>query len=56
MKFDHEAVARGVMAFVSTLRNTAGLTKQEVKNALHPKMIDMIWKIEDSRANKEQKP
>lgn len=56
MKFDDEAIARGVMALVSTLRHTAGLSKQEAKNALHPKMIDMIWKIEDARATKKEKP
>jgi len=48
-RMSDEGVARGVMAFVSTLRHTAGLTKQEVKHALHPKMIDLIWKIEDQR-------
>lgn len=51
-KMTDEAVAHGVAAFISTLRHTAGLSKQEVKNALHPKMIDMIWKIEDERASK----
>jgi hypothetical protein len=55
MKFDDEAIARGVMAFVSTLRHTAGLNKQQVKHALHPKMIDMIWAIEDKREQSASK-
>ncbi|WP_157130337.1 hypothetical protein [Burkholderia pseudomallei] len=41
------------MAFVLTLRHTAGCSKEEVKYALHPKMIDMIFKIDDARLNKE---
>jgi hypothetical protein len=49
-RMSDEGIARGVSAFVSTLRHTAGMTKQEVKHALHPKMIDLIWKIENDRA------
>lgn len=49
-QMSNEDVVRGVAAFIHTLRHTAGMTRQEVKSALHPKMIDFIWKIEDRRA------
>ncbi|UQN68310.1 hypothetical protein L0Z11_11495 [Burkholderia multivorans] len=42
------------MAFVLTLRHTAGCSKEEVKHALHPKMIDMIFKLDDARQDKEK--
>ncbi|WP_156773591.1 hypothetical protein [Paraburkholderia tropica] len=48
--FTTEGLADGVSAFILTLRHTVGLTKDEVKHALHPKMIDMIFKIDDKRA------
>jgi hypothetical protein len=47
--FTTDGLAQGVAAFVLTLRHTAGLTKQEVKHALHPKLIDLIFKIDDKR-------
>lgn len=48
-EFTTDGLAQGVVAFVLTLRHTAGCTKEEVKHALHPKMIDMIFKIDDKR-------
>ncbi|MDR9240767.1 hypothetical protein [Burkholderia multivorans] len=52
--FTTEGLARGVMAFVLTLRHTAGCSKEEVKHALHPKMIDMLFKLDDARQDKEK--
>ncbi|MBH9662035.1 hypothetical protein [Burkholderia multivorans] len=52
--FTIEGLASGVMAFVLTLRHTAGCSKEEVKHALHPKMIDMIFKLDDARQHKEK--
>ncbi|WP_155755369.1 hypothetical protein [Burkholderia multivorans] len=52
--FTTEGLARGVMAFVLTLRHTAGCSKEEVKHALHPKLIDMIFKLDDERRAKEK--
>ncbi|WP_157661705.1 hypothetical protein [Burkholderia ubonensis] len=52
--FTTEGFARGVMAFVLTLRHTTGFSKEEVKHALHPKMIDVIFKLDDERRMKEK--
>ncbi|MDN7433666.1 hypothetical protein QZN62_10625 [Burkholderia multivorans] len=52
--FSAEGLARGVMAFVLTLLHTAGCSKEEVKHALHPKMLDMIFNLDDARQDKEK--
>ncbi|WP_155646904.1 hypothetical protein [Burkholderia territorii] len=56
MKADYtpEMLARAVMAFVMTLRHTAGCSRDEIKHVLHPKMIDMVCDSDDARLPGEQ--
>lgn len=47
--YTEDALARSVMAFILTLRHTAGCSKGEIKLALHPRMIDMVFETDDAR-------
>lgn len=54
-QFTTEGLVQGVTSFVLTLRHTAGCTKQEIKDALNPKIIDLIFKIDDARSTQSSK-
>lgn len=45
MAFDTEALARAALAFTQTLHETGGYSKEEIKNAFHPTMINAYFKL-----------
>ena len=52
--FTTDDLVEGVVAFVLTLRHTMGCSNQEIKNALNPKMIDLIFEVDDKKQEKQQ--
>lgn len=49
--FDDAALAEAALKFVATLHRTGGYTKEEIRNAFHPKMINAYFDI----INKKQR-
>lgn len=53
IEFSTEHKARAVMAFIFTLRDTAGLSDKEILHLLHPRLVRAVLKMRPTKENHE---